>query len=63
MDPLLLNGGNPWDELLMVGGAILLAWIVIRLTTRGDKSKDDKDGGAEGSGDGGADGGSGNGGA
>jgi hypothetical protein len=31
---LLLHGAG-WDELLLVGGAILLAFIVVRLTSRG----------------------------
>jgi hypothetical protein len=52
VDPLVLNGGNPWDEILMVGGAILLAWIVVRLTTRGNREGGDGDGGNGGDGNG-----------
>ena len=51
MGPLVLNGGNPWDEILMIGGAILLTWIVIRLTTRGEKDGNG-DGGDAGDGHG-----------
>jgi hypothetical protein len=43
---LLLNGGNPLDELLLIGGAILVAWLIIRLT-RSDKPEKEEEGGAE----------------
>ena len=32
---MLLLHGSGWDELLLIGGAILLAVVVVRLTSRG----------------------------
>jgi hypothetical protein len=39
---VLLLHGNGWDELLLIGGAILLAVVVVRLTSRsgGDEPAD-----------------------
>jgi hypothetical protein len=40
---LWLNGGNPLDELLLLGGVLLITWLVIRLTRGGkDEDKDDE---------------------
>lgn len=38
---LLLNGGNPWDELLMLGIGILIAFLIARLSRR--KEPDDEE--------------------
>ena len=48
MTLLFLNGGNPLDEFLLIAGAILIAYLIVRFTTRGDPD-DDQDG-AEGGG-------------
>jgi len=32
---LLLLHGSGWDEFLLIGGAILLAYLVVRFTSRG----------------------------
>lgn len=39
MTSLLLLHGSGWDEFLLMGGAILLAFVIVRLTMRG--SRDD----------------------
>ena len=34
MSALLLHG-NGWDEFLLIGGAVLIAFLVVKFTTRG----------------------------
>jgi hypothetical protein len=45
---LLLNGGNPLDEFLMIGVAILIAYLIVRFTTRGGPDEDQDEGEAGG---------------
>jgi hypothetical protein len=33
--PLALLHGSGWDDLLVMGGAVLLAFVIVKLTTRG----------------------------
>jgi hypothetical protein len=45
---LLLNGGNPLDEFLMIGVAILIAYLIVRFTTKGGAEEDEEEGEAGG---------------
>ena len=33
--------GNGWDELAMMGGAIAIAFLVVKLTTRGGQDEEE----------------------
>ena len=37
----LLWHGSGWDELLLMSGAILVAFVIVKLTMRGDGESDD----------------------
>jgi len=40
MNVLFLHGGG-WDELALLGVAILIAFLVVRFTTRGDTHQEE----------------------
>ncbi len=39
---LLLLHGSGWDELLLMGGAILLAYVIVKFTMRGGDEDSDE---------------------
>lgn len=38
---LLWLHGSGWDEFALLGGAVLLAFVIVKVTTRGDESDPD----------------------